>query len=101
MADFLPSLVARSADPAQKGLIVLQESKPDFLRGVMHSNWTFIYPDGKRVLKHIEPRLYMPHEIVRMLSRCGFDAIELFGSADGEPYERLSKRLIIRARRPA
>jgi hypothetical protein len=43
----------------------------------------------------------MPHEIVRMLERCGFVGVELFGSADGERYERLSKRLIIRAHRPA
>jgi SAM-dependent methyltransferase len=100
MAAFQPSIVTRSADAAQQGLIVLQEQKPDFLHGVMNSDWTFIYTDGRRVLRHISPRMYMPHEIAGMLTRCGFVGIDLMGSADGEPFDRLSSRLIIRSNKP-
>jgi hypothetical protein len=79
---------------------VLQEPRLDFLRGVIHSDWTFLNQDGRRVVRHIAPRMYMPHEIVGMLTRCGFCGIDLMGSADGEPFDRLSKRLIIQSRKP-
>jgi hypothetical protein len=44
--------------------------------------------------------MYLPHELVAMFERVGFRELELCG-AEGEPYERTSRRLIVVGRRPA
>jgi SAM-dependent methyltransferase len=101
MAEFRPAIVNRSPAAAGDGLIVLQEPTPDFVTGMLESDWTFFYPDGHREVRHIATKMYLSHEIVQMLRRRGFSDFQLFGSIDGEPFERMSKRLIVRARRPA
>ena len=57
--------------------------------------------DGRRVEKRFAIRMYMAWDIVAMLERCGFRVDSMFGSVAGEPYDRLSKRLIVAATRPA
>ena len=43
--------------------------------------------------------MYMPHEIVGLLRQCGFDALELFGSSEGEPFGLDTARCIVVARK--
>ncbi|MHC4990927.1 MAG: SAM-dependent methyltransferase [Planctomycetota bacterium] len=88
--------------PLEGGGEVLQivEVEPDFKRGVIDHRWQYVYPDGRRDERRITCRMFMPHELVRLLEHCGFQSIRLFGSIDGEPYGRSSPRLIIVARRP-
>ncbi len=81
------------------GVIVLEEPKPDFARGMIESEWTFLHTDGRRDRRRVSTRIYMPHEIVALLRRCGFGAIELYGSTGGEPFDRLSPRCIAVARK--
>ncbi|MHC4080893.1 MAG: class I SAM-dependent methyltransferase [Planctomycetota bacterium] len=90
------------ADPASTDkVIVAEEPVPDFARGMIDSVWTFIYPDGSREQRRISIRMYLPHEIVGLLKRCGFDAVELFGSIEGEPFGLDTARCIAVARKPA
>ncbi len=80
-------------------LIVLQEHMPNFETGMMQSEWTFIHPDGRRVVHRPENRMYMPHEIVNMLKQCGFGEFQLLGSHEGEVFTRESFRLIVLAKK--
>lgn len=100
MADFRPNMATRPTASTLNGLIVVQENAPDFNTGMMHSHWTFIRQDGQRVEKRFAIRMYMPWDIVRLLRNCGFEVQQLLGSIEGEPFERLSKRLIVLARKP-
>ena len=81
------------------GLIVLEAPTPDFARGMLDCDWTFIHPDGKRTRRRVSTRMYLPHEIVALLRRSGFGDVDLYGSTDGEPYDRLSPRCIAVARK--
>lgn len=83
-----------------EGLLVLSETKPDFMSGMNESRWTFFYPDGRRVEKTVATKMYMPHEIVAMLRWCGFDVVSLLGSREGEAFTMDSKRCIAVARKP-
>lgn len=100
MMDFRQNIASRPTAPALEGLIVLQENTPSFQSGMMHSDWTFIHSNGRRVEKHFSMKMYMPWDVVRLLTRCGFEAIQLFGSVEGEPFDRMAKRLIVLARKP-
>ncbi len=100
MANFRASHVDRPTAPALANVIVIHETRPDFLKGMIDSDWTFLYPDGRRITRRVSTRAYMPHEIVSLLRRCGFEDIHLLGSADGEPFERTSRRCIVLATRP-
>ena len=80
-------------------VLVLEAATPDFRRGMIDSEWTFLHPDGRRDRRHVSTRMYMPHEIVAMLERCGFGIDGLYGSVDGEPFELESRRCIVVARK--
>jgi SAM-dependent methyltransferase len=88
-------------DPAGlEGVIVVEKPTPDFRRGMMDSTWTFIHPDGRREQRRISVRMYMPHEIAGLLKRCGFEAVELLGSVEGEALDLDSPRCIAVAQKP-
>jgi SAM-dependent methyltransferase len=98
--EFRTSFVDRPAVPGLEGMLVITESRPRFESGMMDMDWTFVHADGRRVVKSIATRMFMPDDLVRMLRCCGFEQVRLIGSADGEPYERTSRRCIIAARKP-
>lgn len=104
LADFRPQMVYRTTgenvgEDADE-TIILCENELDLAAGLIHSRWTFLLPDGSRWVRHVRPRLYLPHTLASMLEGCGFVDLELFGSADGEPLELSSPRCIILGRRP-
>ncbi len=80
-------------------LILIQEPRLNWRRGMIEATWTFIHPDGRRTPRQLENRMFMPHELVRLLAGVGFVDIEACG-ADGEPFETSSKRLVMYGRRP-
>ena len=95
------SMSIDTTDPlAPDSVIVVEEPVPDFVRGMIDSVWTFIHPDGRREQRRIATRMYMPHEIAGLLTRCGFDGVELHGSVEGEPYGLDAPRCIAVARKP-
>jgi len=84
-----------------QGLIILQEPSADFARGVLDNTWTFLHPDGRRESRQVTTRMYMPHEIVRMLRQAGFaHDVQLYGSIEGEPLGFESRRCIVVAEKP-
>jgi SAM-dependent methyltransferase len=100
LADFRAAHVDRPKAKERAGLVILQETEAEFARGVFHSVWTAIYADGRRVVRHVETRMYLPHEIIAMLKRCGFVEPALFGSVEKMPFDRASQRCIVTARKP-
>lgn len=100
LAEFRPSQVVRRAMPDGGELILLDEPTLDFAAGMCRATWTLLFPDGRREVRRIETRMYMPHELVALLEGAGFERVELHGSAAGEPFDRLSRRLIAVASRP-
>ena len=99
-AEFKQVHVDRPAAADLQGLIVIQETEPDFLTGMMNSRWTFLYPDGRRIERHIRTRMLLPSDFVRMFRTAGFEDVKLFGWVTGEPHTRLSRRCIVMGCKP-
>ena len=85
-----------------QGEVVLhRESMANLSRGTLEKRWTYFLPDGRRRTWPSSVRLYMPHEVARLLGSVGFTEIEMYGDDRGSPPMLDSQRLILRARRPA
>ncbi|HUJ60072.1 MAG TPA: methyltransferase domain-containing protein [Kofleriaceae bacterium] len=96
--EFREAAVSRHAASGGE-LILIQEPRINWRRGMIEATWTFIHPDGRRAQRRVENRVFMPHELIRLLAGVGFVDIEACG-ADGEPFEAASKRLVMYARKP-
>ena len=81
-------------------IVLHRKSSFDLARGLMIKHWEYFLPDGHRISRESAVRLYMPHEVVRMLRSCGFTEIELVGNLAGEALHIDSSRLIALAQRP-
>jgi 2-polyprenyl-3-methyl-5-hydroxy-6-metoxy-1,4-benzoquinol methylase len=93
-------VVLRRATP--RGEVVLhRESSVNLARGTLEKRWTYFLPDGQRRSWPSSVRLYMPHEVARLLGEVGFSDIEMYGDEQGNTLLLDSPRLILRARRPA
>jgi len=86
---------------SQGEVMLLRESSVDLARGTMEKRWTYFLPDGRRKSWPSSVRLYMPHEVARLLVECGFIEVEMYGDVRGGVLAMDSQRLILRARRPA
>jgi SAM-dependent methyltransferase len=100
LGDFRPCRIDRFHRDGDE-LWLIQESRFDFPAGMLKYDWTFMRPDRSHEVRPCGNRAYMPHELVRLLERAGFEQVELQGSADGEPFDRLSPRCIAIGQRPA
>jgi SAM-dependent methyltransferase len=100
LGQFQPAMIVRPTAADFEGLIVLVENKPDFAAGMIRGEWCELHPDGRRTVHQIATRLLMPHELVRMLTQCGFVEPQLFGWVNGEPLKLTSQRCIIAVRKP-
>lgn len=98
--DFHTGTFERSAAPGHDGLIILYENTPDFLTGMIESTWTLIRADGRRDVRRVSTRMFLPNDLARMFRKAGFDDIRLYGWVDGSPLTRLSRRCIVFGRKP-
>lgn len=98
MRDFQHSIVQQPE--VGSVALVIQRNTPDFRAGMMCSEWLIVDQDGKKRSREIKTRMFMPHEVVRMLARVGFVDMELYGSTEGESFSLDSRRCIVIARRP-
>ena len=96
---FQRSLTHRLPTPTGD-LIVLRESTADLPAGALRQRWLFLTPDGRREERHSLVRLYLPHELARLLAHVGFAEVEFGGGVCGEPLTLDSPRCIALARRP-
>jgi SAM-dependent methyltransferase len=80
--------------------VLLRESSVDLAGGALRQQWTFLFPDGQRTIRHSAVRLYLPHVLAQMLSECGFVEIAFQGGVRGEPLTLDSPRCIVLARSP-
>jgi SAM-dependent methyltransferase len=100
LRDFRPCMVRRGVTPEGE-VLLLRESTLDLPQGVLRQVWTFVLPDGQRVVRSSALRLYLPHALADLLRGCGFVDVEFFGTLDAGPLTQDSPRCIARARRPS
>ena len=81
--------------------VVLTDGEYDFLRGRNSETWTFLKGDGSRTALVHSVRAYTPHELAQMLERAGLVVTASWGDWDGSPLSFDSRRLILRADKPA
>ena len=61
----------------------------------LENRWMFIPMDGGKLTEiKFTHRIYSALELARLLSRCGFAEVELFGNLKGGPYDEKARRLI-------
>ncbi len=99
LRDFAPSVV-RTQTTAE-GLVTLERrSQVDLVQGVLHKQWIWTLPDGRVHSRPSAVRLYMPHELGRLLHEAEFVDLRFFGDSRGTPLTADSERCIVLARRP-
>lgn len=97
---FQPGLIQRGTVPGGEALI-LRESRLELRAGQLLQRWTLLTPDGGRREARSAVRLYLPHELRRLLEAAGFADVTFHGDIDGSPLSERSPRCIALARRPA
>lgn len=84
---------------ASTGYTMLNRSRMDYETGYQHTSRVIITPDGERIERELKVRVYLPHELSRMLASAGLERLDYFGGLHGEPLTPESGRLILTARR--
>ncbi len=79
---------------------VTRAATPDFLTGMIEQVWSYTAPDGREHRKTSRTKMYLPHELRRLLESCGFVEVELYGAVDGRPFTLDCSRCILVARKP-
>lgn len=85
----------------EEEVFVVRETELDLHRGLRRQIWTFVLPDGNRLVHDTAIRTYLPDTLVSMLERCGFEEVELYGDVDGRSLSLDCERCIAVCRRPA
>ena len=89
------------SEMASTGYAMVNRNHMDYETGCQHTSRVIITPDGERIERELKVRVYLPHELERMLNIAGMERLGFFGSLDGEPLAPESSRLILTARRTA
>lgn len=79
---------------------VRRSASLDFRSGVIEQVWEYDSPCGEPQVKRSRTRMYLPHELCRMLTECGFREIDLYGGQDGSPFDLESPRCVLVAQKP-
>jgi SAM-dependent methyltransferase len=94
---FQPHGVNRYAD----GLVVTEERNFDQRTGRVAVRVTLFYPDGRRIERGHNARIYTPTELVGMLAEAGLDLHAAYGGLDGSLLTLDSRRLVVIAQKPS
>jgi SAM-dependent methyltransferase len=77
--------------------IILEERKVSRNWGWVEAHWTLLKGSERREVT-MSHRLYSAAELVMLLKRSGFKAVDIYGSLDGCPYNHAASRLVALAR---
>jgi SAM-dependent methyltransferase len=80
-------------------VILWRRSFYDDNQKMMDKIWTYLLPDGERVVHKSRVRCYTPAELQALLAQCGLKNITCFGDEDGTPLSKTSPRCICRGRK--
>jgi SAM-dependent methyltransferase len=94
-------LVVTEGRGAAAGIRLERHSRLDLARGVLCKRWQWCTGDGRERVVETEVRLYLPHELARLLRAAGFASVDFVGEVDGRPLGEDSPRCIALARRPS
>ena len=100
MRAFRPRVVTVGRGRAA-GVTLVRESQLDLAAGVLRKKWTWTLPDGRSRVVPSAVRLYLPHELGRLLGEAGFVDVAFLGDLDGRPLDEDSPRCIALARKAA
>lgn len=80
--------------PFEKSTIItIRESK---IEGkLLTSDWTIIYPDGRRLHSYGQTKLYSLKDFEKMLSQCGLKILNVYGDIDKRPLSNNCQSIII------
>lgn len=102
LGSFQPALIQHGPlQPDGTRITLLRESQLDLPRGVLAQRWTVLTPEGRRRETRSEVRLYLPHELLRLLRAAGFSDVDFFGDLHWGALQERSPRCVVVARRPA
>lgn len=79
--------------------ILLEERVFDFNDSRLKGNWTLIDKSGNRENFSSSVRIYPYHQLIHLLTTCGFTHFEPFGSYHAEPFEMGADMLLLLARK--
>ena len=96
--NFTEHLILKKTLPEGE-LIVNKHSEVDLQRGMLISTWNYVFPDGKKLSKSGESRIYFARDLIDMLKSCGFRIIRLTGELSGSVLTKDSPRCIITAQK--
>lgn len=100
ISTFQPTISYRHAHEDGTMTLILRESSLELERGLLSQLWTFIKPDGQIIERPSSIKMYLPHELKRMVTQAGFEQVQCYGDLDGQAIQLNSPRCIVTARRP-
>ncbi len=80
------------------GRLELHRLRLDLRTGILHSDETLCYPDGRRERDEHHTRLWTFTELSALLERAGFASTEVWGGLDASPYTWDSFRMVTLSR---
>jgi SAM-dependent methyltransferase len=92
---------SRMWEELDSGAAFLQQHEFDALAGRNRARWIFVRDDGSRSELVHSVRVYAPWELARMLEEAGLNVVQGWGDFEGAGLELTSRRLILRADKPA
>ena len=92
---------SRMWEELDSGAAFLQQHEFDVLAGRNSARWIFVRDDGSRSELVHSVRVYAPWELARMLEEAGLNVVQGWGDFEGAGLELTSRRLILRADKPA
>ena len=97
---FEPVLVQEGTSRG-RAVRIVRTCEPDFELGLLRQTWEWNVEGETAVTRQSAVKMYLPNRVRELLLAAGFDSVRMFGSADGEPYEMDSPRLLVTSGKPA
>lgn len=79
---------------------VTRRSRLDLQGGILEQTWEYRTADGTLHTKQSCTKLYLPHDLVRLLEGVGFRVVALHGDLEFSPVTLESPRCVVVAERP-
>lgn len=99
LRNFNPVMI-QEGNSKGRAVRIERTSEIEFSSGLLKQTWRWEIEGEDPVERKSAMKLYLPNRIAELLTRSGFEKVQLLGDTDGVGYGMDSRRLIVLAERP-
>ncbi len=82
-----------------QNMLITNEVDIDINKDMLNQHWTFTTPNGNKQTYHGAIKMYHPHQIKKLLEKCGFTEIKTYGNTAKQELTANSSRCIFVCRK--